>query len=159
MSRERSRAGLKNHEITLKPITKKHLPGKLTMASLFFTGSASSPLLPLTYIPCDVKKGFQIKIQDLRSITYEWTALAKVRPLQKEHTLSSQEGERGLRERWYRLKDALAYQRKDWNYNRGLSLHCYALGHYYIVALHSTTYIHYYTLLIHRTPTVKWSFM
>lgn len=32
MSREHSRTVLKNHEITLKSISRKHLPGKLTVA-------------------------------------------------------------------------------------------------------------------------------
>lgn len=61
MSRESSRAGLKNHEIALKPITRKHLPGKINSGLTFNWLCLIFPSATRTYIPCDSKTAFQLK--------------------------------------------------------------------------------------------------
>lgn len=64
MSKEPSGAGLKNHEMTLKPdppLPPENIYLENEHRLIFLTGSASSPFLPLTYILCEANKASRLK--------------------------------------------------------------------------------------------------
>lgn len=100
MSRERSRAALKNHEITLKPITRKHLPGKLTVLNFLLAlphplppPFRHQPIFPVT------QKAFQLKKKKKKGLLQhnvrEDSAVQSGAITKKEHTLSGKVEEKG----------------------------------------------------------------